>query len=61
MPLSHLLTASSAIDRSTSIFLNAGEKVQKSRKLISPGIYDADMAKYIPGKLDQRIKDCWKI
>ena len=35
--------ASSAIDRSASNFLNAGEKVQKIWKLISTGIHDANM------------------
>ena len=44
--------ASSAIDRLASNFLNAGEKVQKIRKLISAGTYDADITKYIPGMLD---------
>ena len=46
------IAASSAIDRSASNYLNAGEKVQKIRKLISTGTYDADIAKYIPGTLD---------
>ena len=44
--------ASSAIDRLASNFLNAGEKVQKIRKLISNGTYDSDIAKCIPGTLD---------
>ena len=44
--------ASSAIDRSASNYLNAVEKVQKIRKLISTGTYDTDIAKYIPGTLD---------
>ena len=53
--------ASSAIERSTSNFLTAGEKVQKIRKSISAGTCDADIAKYIPVNLDQGIKECWKI
>ena len=44
--------ASSAIDRSASNYLNAAEKEQKIRKLISTGTYDADIVKYIPGTLD---------
>ena len=45
------IAASSAIDRSASNYLNAGEKVQKIRKLISTGTYDADIAKFVPGTL----------
>lgn len=44
--------ASSATDRSASNFLNAGEKVQKIRKLILTGTYLLGIAKFIPGKLD---------
>ena len=44
--------ASSPIDRSASNYLNAAEKEQKIRRLISTGTYDADIAKYIPGTLD---------
>ena len=46
------IRALSAIDRSSSNLLNAGEKVQKIRKLISASTYDADIAKYIPETLD---------
>ena len=46
------IVASSAIDRSASNFLSTGKKVQKVRKLISTGSYDAGIAKYIPGTLD---------
>ena len=42
----------SAIDRTASHFLNAIEAVQKIRKLIQTGEYDADIVKYIPGTLD---------
>ena len=43
---------SSAINRTASNFLNAGEKVKKKiRKLIETGTYDADITKYIPGTL----------
>ena len=44
--------ASSVIYRSASKFFNAGEKVQKIRKLMSTSTYDAEIAKYIPGTLD---------
>ena len=43
--------APSAIERSTSNSLNAGEKVQRIIKL-STVTYDTDIAKCIPGKLD---------
>ena len=43
---------SSSIDRTASNFLNATEKVQKIKRLINTGEYDADLAKYIPGMLD---------
>ena len=52
---------SSAIDRSTSNYLNTAEKVQKYGKLISTGICDADIAKYIPGTLDLVYTETWKI
>ena len=42
----------SAIDRTTSSFLNASEKVQKIKRLIKTGEYDADIAKFIPGTLE---------
>ena len=43
--------ASSAINRTASNYLNAGEKVRKIRKLIETGTYDADIARNIPGTL----------
>ena len=43
--------ASSAIDRTASNYLNAGEKVRKIRKLIETGTYDSDIARYISGTL----------
>ena len=42
----------SAIDRTTSSFLNASEKVEKIKRLIKTGEYDADIAKFIPGTLE---------
>ena len=42
---------SSSTDRSASNFLNASEKVQKLKRLINTGEYDADLAKYIPSML----------
>ena len=41
-----------AIDRMTSNYNDAKEKVQKIRDLINMGKYDADLAKYIPGLTD---------
>ena len=42
----------SVIDRSTSNYINATDKLQKIKNLISTGTYDADIAMYIPGTLD---------
>ena len=47
---------STAIDRTTSNYDDAKEKVQKIRDLINMGKYDADLAKYIPGLLDLAIQ-----
>ena len=47
---------SSAIDRTTSNYNDAKEKVQKIRNLINMGKYDADLAKYTPGLLDLAIQ-----
>ena len=46
--------ASSAIDKTASIFLNATEKVQKQvkKRYKETGEYDADIAKYILGTLE---------
>ena len=44
--------ALSVIDRSTSNYINATDKLQKIKNLISTGTYDADIAMYIPGTLD---------
>ena len=43
---------STAIDRTTSNYNDAKEKVKKIRDLINMGKYDADLAKYIPGLTD---------
>ena len=43
---------STAIDRTTSNYDDAKEKVQKIRDLISMGKYDADLVIYIPGLAD---------
>ena len=45
-----------AIDRTTSNYSDAKEKVKKIRDLINMGKYDADLAKYIPGLLDLAIQ-----
>ena len=45
-----------AIDRTTSNYNDAKEKVQKIRNLINMGKYDTDLAKYIPGLLDLAIQ-----
>ena len=47
---------STAIDRTTSNYNDAKEKVQKIRDLINMGKYDADLAKYIPGLMDLAIQ-----
>ena len=46
-----------AIDRTTSDYTDAQEKVKKIRDLINMGKYDADLAKYIPGLLDLAIQE----
>ena len=45
-----------AIDRTTSNYNDAKEKVQKIRDLINMGKYDTDLAKCIPGLLDLAIQ-----
>ena len=45
-----------AIDRTTSNYNDAKEKVQKIRDLINMGKYDTDLAKYIPGLLHLAIQ-----
>ena len=45
-----------AIDRTTSNYNDAKEKVKKTRDLINIGKYDADLAKYIPGLTDLPIQ-----
>ena len=47
---------STAIDRTTSNYNDAKEKIQKIRDVINMGKYDADLAKYIPGLLDLAIQ-----
>ena len=47
---------SAAIDKTTSNYNDAKEKVQKIRYLINMGKYDADLAKYIPGLTDLAIQ-----
>ena len=47
---------STAIDRTTSNYNDAKEKVQKIRDLINMGKYYADLAKYIPGLMDLAIQ-----
>ena len=47
---------STAIDRTTSNYNDAKEKVQKIRELVSMGKYDADLVKYIPGLADLAIQ-----
>ena len=47
---------STAIDRTTSNYNDAKEKVQKIRDLINMEKYDADLAKYIPGLTDLAIQ-----
>ena len=47
---------STTIDRTTSNYNDAKEKVQKIRDLISMGKHDADLVKYIPGLADLAIQ-----
>ena len=47
---------STAIDRTTSNYNDAKEKVQKIRDLINMGKYDADLVKYIQGLLELAIQ-----
>ena len=47
---------SRAIDKTTSNYNDAKEKVQKIRDLINMGKHDADLAKYIPGLMDLAIQ-----
>ena len=47
---------STAIDRTTSNYNDAKEKVEKIRDLIKMGKYDSDLAKYIPGLMDLAIQ-----
>ena len=47
---------STEIDRTTSNYNDAKDKVQKIRDLINMGKFDADLAKYIPGLLDLAIQ-----
>ena len=47
---------STAIDRTTSNYNDAKEKVQKIRDLINMGKYDVDLAKHIPGLTDLAIQ-----
>ena len=47
---------STAINRTTSNYNDAKEKVQKISDLINMGKYDADLAKYIPGLTDLAIQ-----
>ena len=43
---------STAIERTTSNYNDAKEKVQKFRDLINMGKYDVDLANYIPGLME---------
>ena len=47
---------STAIDRTTSNYNDAKEKVQTIRGLINMGKNDADLAKYVPGVTDLAIQ-----
>ena len=47
---------STAIDRTTSNYDDAKEKVKKKRDLINMGKYNADLAKYTPGLMDLAIQ-----
>ena len=47
---------SSAIDRTTSNYNDAKEKVKKNRELINTARYDEDIVKYIPGLLELKLQ-----
>ena len=47
---------STAIERTTSNYNDAKEKVQKFRDLINMGKYDVDLANYIPGLMELAIQ-----
>ena len=47
---------STAIDRTTSNYNDAKEKVQKIRELVSMGKYDTNLVKYIPRLADLTIQ-----
>ena len=47
---------STAIDRTTSNYNDAKEKLQKIRELVSMGKHDVDLVKYIPGMADLAIQ-----
>ena len=42
----------SSIDTTASNFINVLEKVQRIKRLINTGQYDADLAKYIPEMIE---------
>ena len=46
------IDASSAVNRTASNYLDAGDKVRKIRKLKETGTFDTDITKYIPGILE---------
>ena len=54
-PIDHA-RRSTAIDRTTSNYNDAKEKVQKIQDLINIGKYDADLGKYVPGLIDLAIQ-----
>ena len=54
--LTNDIRRSTAIDRTTSSYNDAKEKVRKIRDLISMGKYDADLVKYITGLADLAIQ-----
>ena len=50
--LFQIVGKSPAIDKTASDFDNANLKVKKTRRLIKWGIYDVDIARYIPETLN---------
>ena len=55
-PINDIRRSTTAIDRTTSNYIDPKEKVQKIRDLINMGKYDADLVKYIPGLADLAIQ-----
>lgn len=61
VPPYETIGASSAIDKTASNYIDASEKVQKVKKLMSTGRYDTNIAKLSLEGLNLCFRECWKI